>query len=84
MRAAMMEEFVRAYEQMAAEVERVVAQYPEEMQHELRAHAQGVLRKRLQEMWEQQFRDTALLGAAFLAPTYVQRAIIGAIIAHSS
>ena len=61
MSTAMMEEFVRAYEEMAAEVERVVAQYPEEMRDELRTHAQEVLRKRLQALWEQQQRRRALL-----------------------
>lgn len=57
----MMEEFVRAYEEMAAEVERVVAQYPEEMRDELRTHAQEVLRQRLQALWEQRQRRRALL-----------------------
>lgn len=57
----MMEEFVRAYEEMAAEVERVVAQYPEEMRDELRTHAQEVLHKRLQALWEQQQRRRASL-----------------------
>jgi len=47
----LMDEFVRAYERMAADVERVVVQYPEEMRDELRAHAQEVLRQRLQDMW---------------------------------
>ncbi len=46
-----MDEFVRAYERMAADVERVVVQYPEEMRDELRTHAQEVLRQRLQDMW---------------------------------
>jgi hypothetical protein len=56
-----MEEFVRAYEQMAASVERVIAQYPAEMRDELRAHAQEVLRHRLQDMWEDQQRRRAML-----------------------
>ncbi len=47
----LMDEVVRAYERMAAEVERVVVQYPEEMRDDLRTHAQDVLRRRLQEMW---------------------------------
>jgi hypothetical protein len=47
----LMDEFVRAYERMAADVERVVVQYPEEMRDELRTHAQEVLRQRLQDMW---------------------------------
>ncbi len=51
-----MDEFVHAYEQMAAEVERVVAQYPPEMREDLRAHAQDVLRQRLQDMWAEQQR----------------------------
>lgn len=50
--ATMTEEFVQAYEEMVAEVERVVAQYPEEMRDELREHAHEVLRQRLQELWE--------------------------------
>jgi hypothetical protein len=48
---ALMDEFVRAYERMAADVERVVVQYPEEMREDLRAHAQEELRLRMQEMW---------------------------------
>jgi hypothetical protein len=47
-----MDDFVRAYEQLASEVERVVAQYPAEMRDELRRHAQEVLRRRLQRLWE--------------------------------
>lgn len=54
-----MEQFARAYEEMAAAVERVLAQYPAEMREELRAHAQEVLRQRLQEMWEEQQRRKA-------------------------
>ncbi len=48
---ALMDEFVRVYERMAADVERVVVQYPEEMREDLRAHAQEELRLRMQEMW---------------------------------
>ncbi len=57
MRDLLMDEFVRAYERMAADVERVVVQYPAEMRDELRAHAQEVLRQRLQEMWADRQRQ---------------------------
>lgn len=53
----LMDEFVRAYERMAADVERVVRQYPDEMRDDLRAHAQDVLRQRLQEMWAERQRQ---------------------------
>ena len=56
-----MDEFVRAYEELAAQVERVVGEYPPEMRDELRGHAQEVLRRRLQEMWEARQRRRALL-----------------------
>ena len=49
-----MDEFARAYEEMVAGVERVLAQYPPEMREELREHAQKVLRRRLQDLWEEQ------------------------------
>ena len=55
------EDFVRAYERMAADVERVIAEYPPEMRDELRAHAQDVLRERLQQMWRERQRRQALL-----------------------
>ncbi len=56
-----MDEFVRAYEEMAAEVERVAAEYPEEMRDALRAHAQDVLRERLQDLWDERQRRRAQL-----------------------
>lgn len=46
-----MDDFVSAYEQLAQQVESVVAQYPSEMQDELRVHAQEVMRQRLQDLW---------------------------------
>jgi len=57
MKDLLMDEFVRAYERMAADVERVVVQYPAEMRDELRTHAQEVLRQRLQEMWAERQRQ---------------------------
>lgn len=56
-----MDDFVQAYEQLAAQVEQVVSQYPPEMRDDLRAHAQEVLRLRLQELWEMRQRRRALL-----------------------
>jgi head-tail adaptor len=57
MKDPLMDEFVRAYEEMAAEVERIVVQYPNDMRDDLRAHAQEVLRVRLQEMWTERQRQ---------------------------
>ncbi len=56
-----LDDFARAYERMAADVERVVAQYPPEMREELRVHAQEQLRLRLQEMWREHQRRQAML-----------------------
>ena len=56
-----MNEFAQAYEEMAAEVERVVAQYPQEMRENLRAHAREVIDKRLKRIWEERQRRRALL-----------------------
>ena len=60
-RISSLDDFVRAYERMAADVERVVAQYPPEMREELRVHAQEQLRLRLQEMWREHQRRQAML-----------------------
>jgi hypothetical protein len=49
----MNEDFVRAYEQMVAEVEEIVAQYPEEMRDDLRAHARRVMNERLRQKWDE-------------------------------
>ena len=56
-----MDEFVHAYEEMVAEIERVVAQYPQEMREDLRTHAREVIDKRLKNMWEERQRRRALL-----------------------
>jgi hypothetical protein len=49
----MNEDFVRAYEQMVAKVEEIVAQYPEEMRDDLRAHARRVMHERLRQNWDE-------------------------------
>jgi hypothetical protein len=52
----MNEDFVRAYEQMVATVEEIVAQYPEEMRDDLRAHARRVMNERLRQKWDEYYR----------------------------
>lgn len=52
----MNEDFVRAYEQMVATVEEIVAQYPEEMRDDLRAHARRVINERLRQKWDEYYR----------------------------
>ena len=55
------EDFVRAYERMAADVERVIAEYPPEMREELRAHAREVIDQRMKHLWEERQRRRAML-----------------------
>ena len=56
-----MDNFVHAYEEMVAEIERVVAQYPPEMREELRTHAREVIDKRMKHLWDKRQRRRALL-----------------------